>query len=298
MTNGGGRTERDRVADLSEKLQVKVAEEQLLQSHTPFKSLVKKYDRVLVVGGDGDKCRYVAQSYGFQDVVIPADIVNIEPSVWPFHRYRPSDLDAWADPMVSLDAKFDAILVFADPRDMGADTQIVVDLLVSDNGKWGTRVKDIRSLTEPAIPIHFSNNDLLWASKFKFPRFGQGAFRLTVEAWYRELTGHRLGSNVIGKPFGTTYDYGHKLLSQWSGSSSPTVYMVGDNPASDILGANDYGWESILVKTGVYEGGDIKREAAEPKYVFGDVLEAVEFVVGRSGEYGSYNNNSIRQSIK
>jgi HAD superfamily hydrolase (TIGR01456 family) len=281
MTNGGGHTERDRVANLTTMLNVDISEDQLLQSHTPFKTLVKKYDRVLVVGGDQDKCRYVAHSYGFQDVVIPADIVNIEPSVWPFHRYRRSELEAWADPSVSLDTKFDAILVFADPRDMGSDTQIVLDLLVSQQGKWGTRVPDLKSVSDPAIPIHFSNNDLLWASKYKWPRFGQGAFRLTVETLYKELTGHELQSQVIGKPFTFSYDYANKLLSNWSKSSpSPTVYMVGDNPFSDIQGANNYGWESILVKTGVYQGtGNDLSSSAEPKYIFDDVLHAVEFVL-------------------
>jgi ribonucleotide monophosphatase NagD (HAD superfamily) len=28
--------------------------------------------------------------------------------------------------------------------------------------------------------------------------------------------------------------------------------MIGDNPESDIAGANTKGWTSILVKTGVY----------------------------------------------
>jgi ribonucleotide monophosphatase NagD (HAD superfamily) len=30
--------------------------------------------------------------------------------------------------------------------------------------------------------------------------------------------------------------------------------MVGDNPKSDIAGANAFKWESILVRTGVFRG--------------------------------------------
>lgn len=30
-------------------------------------------------------------------------------------------------------------------------------------------------------------------------------------------------------------------------------YMIGDNPNSDIAGANAKGWVSILVKTGVFD---------------------------------------------
>ena len=29
-------------------------------------------------------------------------------------------------------------------------------------------------------------------------------------------------------------------------------YMIGDNPSSDIRGANDSGWISILVRTGMF----------------------------------------------
>jgi ribonucleotide monophosphatase NagD (HAD superfamily) len=32
--------------------------------------------------------------------------------------------------------------------------------------------------------------------------------------------------------------------------------MIGDNPKSDIAGANKKGWTSILVRTGVFKGAD------------------------------------------
>lgn len=32
------------------------------------------------------------------------------------------------------------------------------------------------------------------------------------------------------------------------------IFMIGDNPASDIRGANAKGWVSILVKSGVFSG--------------------------------------------
>lgn len=30
--------------------------------------------------------------------------------------------------------------------------------------------------------------------------------------------------------------------------------MIGDNPQSDIKGANDAGWTSLLTRTGVFKG--------------------------------------------
>lgn len=281
MTNGGGRTEKDRVEGLSSVLNTNISERQLLQSHTPFRDLASKYNRVLVVGGDKDNCRHVAHSYGFKDVVIPADIVSIVPSVWPFHRYHKSDLEAWANSKVCLDKKFDGILVFSDPRDLGSDTQIVIDLLVSEQGRWGSRAADLKCLAEPSVPIHFSNNDLLWAGTYKYPRFGQGAFRMNIETLYEALTDQKLTPYLIGKPFRSSYQYAEKLLLDWSKNPQKfsKVYMVGDNPLADIEGANNFGWESILVKTGVYQGsGDDLAGSVRPKFFFDDVLQAVESV--------------------
>lgn len=64
------------------------------------------------------------------------------------------------------------------------------------------------------------------------------------------------------------------------------VYMVGDNPESDILGANQYvseagsKWESILVRSGVYSGG---KPAHEPRFVADDVWDAVGWAMRREG---------------
>lgn len=309
LTNGGGRSEQARVAELTSLLNVPISESQLVQAHTPFRSLASKYHRVLVVGGDGDKCRKVAEDvYGFQDVVIPADIIKADPSVWPFHRYTADELAAIARPKrlyehESGEAKIDAVLVFNDPRDMGTDVQIVLDVLLSQHGYVGTRRdlhtvhrsvgsggadKQVATATDlgvPAVPIYFCCNDLLWANNYRLPRLGQGAFRITVERLYAELThGAHLQSTIIGKPFEYTYNYADKVLHDWRTKrfgvpedKDVTVFMVGDNPASDILGANNYGWYSLLVRTGVFRDEDFGTIVAKPKQILDNVKEAVEF---------------------
>lgn len=69
LTNGGGKHESARVAELSKKLGVPLTEENFVQSHTPFRQLVEGSNEIqsledktiLVTGGDGDKCRQVAE---------------------------------------------------------------------------------------------------------------------------------------------------------------------------------------------------------------------------------------------
>ena len=72
LTNGGGKTEEERVKDLSETLDVPLDTSNFMQSHTPFQELVVgqpggreglRNKHVLVVGGEGDRCRQVAERY-------------------------------------------------------------------------------------------------------------------------------------------------------------------------------------------------------------------------------------------
>lgn len=63
LTNGGGKSELARITDLRDKLSIPdLREEAIVQSHTPFRDLHHLKDKnVLVVGGEGDKCRHVAE---------------------------------------------------------------------------------------------------------------------------------------------------------------------------------------------------------------------------------------------
>lgn len=67
LTNGGGKHESERAEELSQKLQVPLDTSMVVQSHTPFAELASKHEggfrdkNILVVGGDGGKCREVAE---------------------------------------------------------------------------------------------------------------------------------------------------------------------------------------------------------------------------------------------
>lgn len=52
--------------------------------------------------------------------------------------------------------------------------------------------------------------------------------------------------------------------------------MIGDTPDSDVQGANNAGWVSILVKTGLFKGENSKEYPAQ--YVVENLEEAVKLI--------------------
>lgn len=68
VTNGGGKTEAERCVQLSQQLEMEVSPGQFICGHTPMREMAEKFKTVLVVGGEGEKCRIVAEGYGFKDV--------------------------------------------------------------------------------------------------------------------------------------------------------------------------------------------------------------------------------------
>lgn len=63
-----------------------------------------------------------------------------------------------------------------------------------------------------------------------------------------------------------------------------TLYMIGDNPETDIAGAIGAGrpWYSILVRSGSFRGGGNHDKYPADKVV-DNVYEAVDFVLKKEG---------------
>ncbi|KAG1716095.1 hypothetical protein ID866_1067 [Astraeus odoratus] len=79
----------------------------------------------------------------------------------------------------------------------------------------------------------------------------------------------------VAESYGFRQVYNTLDLLAWNPS-----YMIGDNPESDIAGANAAGWKSILVHTGVYNPrqGPPKYK---PTYETEDVEKAVLWALGQ-----------------
>ncbi|KAF9581637.1 hypothetical protein BGW38_001272 [Lunasporangiospora selenospora] len=172
----------------------------------------------------------------------------------------------------------EAIMVFHDSIDWG-------------RGYLGS-VKNTTELhtTKQSVPLFFSNSDLVWSNEYPTPRFAQGTFRTCLERIYKDMTGHDLEYTLYGKPMTTTYQYADSVLNRLAPThigrdgkpKRRTVYAIGDNPYADIAGANAYGWESLLVKTGVFKPeGDENHYLHPATAVVEDVEDAVRWIISR-----------------
>ncbi|MCJ1243140.1 hypothetical protein MMC30_000337 [Trapelia coarctata] len=283
VTNGGGKTEQERCVQLSQQLEIEVSPGQFICGHTPMREMAQKYKTVLVVGGEGEKCRLVAEGYGFKDVVTPGDIIKDNQDTTPFRNLTEDEIN-YSRARNFNEVEIGAIFVFADSRDWAGDQQIILDLLMSRNGRLGTRSETFQE----GPPLFFSHNDVVWSTSHELTRIGMGALRASLEAMYKAVTGIELTTTAFGKPQISTFQFATRLLQQWRkeqhgiNSAPETVYFVGDTPESDIRGTNEYDesqlseneWYSILVGTGVYREGSKPR--FQPKAIVDNVLEAVQ----------------------
>lgn len=301
LTNGSGKIEAERCDQLSEILQSPISTEQFIQSHTPMSALREYYETVLIVGGEKYKCRDVAKTYGFKNIIVPNDIYAADKHISPLKEFWTDEQETTSTPRDFSKVKIDAILVFSDSRDYATDLQIIIDLLLSDGGVLGTKAKDPLA---NRIPIYFSQGDLLCPTEYPTPRMSQGTFRIALEAIYKSLTGFELERVVYGKPELATYKFADEVMSSWMDTIHneerlPTnVYMIGDNPQSDIVGGNMYGWNTCLVRTGVYQGEGNDDENPASFGVFNNVLEAVTAAMKKElGEDFKFNFDTTRNPV-
>lgn len=273
---------------LSKQLELEISPGQFICGHTPMKEMAEKYQTVLVVGGEGEKCRQVAEGYGFKDVVTPGDIMKDNERTTPFRKLTDRETQNSRKRNFGK-TEIEAIFVFADSRHWGDDQQIIIDLLTSKNGVLGTRSENY----DEGPPIYFSHNDIIWSAEHEHTRLGMGALRTSLEAIYQGITGKTLVSTAFGKPQLGTFQFATRLLQQWRkdthGINKPpeTVYFVGDTPESDIRGTNEYNesslsdndWYSILVRTGVFKEGTKPRFI--PRATVDTVLDAVKHGIKR-----------------
>ncbi|KAL6826260.1 HAD-like domain-containing protein [Trichoderma camerunense] len=305
-----------------------VIRNRVILSHTPMRGWdesVKKQGTVLITGSHPEIARRVANEYGFARAVTPADIIEANDKVYPFDNLRESlhresrplpdgkivsnTIDPYSKDVPANQLKIDQILVWNDPRDWSLDIQVIHDLLISHRGYLGT-ISDKNGNAQ--LPnngwqqdgqpqLWISNLDLLWKTEYPVNRFGTGAFVEALKGvWAASTGGAELQFSALGKPSRHTYEYAHDRLLHHAPEEPHgkgekkkplrRVYMIGDNPESDIRGANEFApadgteWVSILVKTGVWKETAAEREPRyKPTVIVDDVVEAIAWAMRNEG---------------
>eukprot|EP00741_Cyanophora_paradoxa_P011622 tig00020563_g11229.t1 len=270
LTNGGGMSEKEKAAELSDWFGVRVDPDDIVLSHTPLRTLAPKYQDQYVLSVGRGRCPDVLKEYGFEKVIDVPEVLGHYPLLYPA-------LKGQFKPRNELPAGLAAIMVMSDPAHMSSEIQVVIDFLRS-NGVPGEPPHD----GQQQVGIYFCNSDLLYGAEWHVPRFGGGAFRHCVESLYLALEGRPLRSTLYGKPCPAQFRYTEQVLERAArriGAAKPTnFWLVGDNPAADIAGANASGWRSVLVETGVYKAGTMPEHT--PTAVRPGVLQAVQHILG------------------
>mmetsp|Transcript_24094 Transcript_24094/g.66971 ORF Transcript_24094/g.66971 Transcript_24094/m.66971 type:complete len:275 (-) Transcript_24094:679-1503(-) len=235
-------------------------------AHTPMQPLATQYqNKPVLVCGKGSVLE-IAASYGFRRAVsteqLAATHPNAVPLLSPIRRGEAKGSEA--PEAATEESPIEAVFVMTDPTDWYRDVQLIVDV-VSSGGILRAKPSQLRD--QP--PVYIGHSDLLWAADFPRPRFGLGAFALTLETLYKEATGQSLPSIYFGKPQPGPFRWVEELLVDqartlgWEVTErqSPfdAVFMVGDNPQVDVRGAKlaaaegRHPWKAILVRTGVFQ---------------------------------------------
>ena len=275
-TNGGGQTESTRAERLSNTFDMKILSDQVILSHTPLKSEVVprlKDSRILIVG---ENCAEVARAYGLHKAEGVREYGKRHPSLFPRRREKDAiQIDDTDDPVK-------AILIFEDAEDLGESLQLCLDVLLTNGNPSGPRVLVDDEDAKQEVEVWFTNPDLVYSGLAVHPRLTQGSYRMCLETLYQSATspststsyyslkpkqtkdqdqGRTLIASTVGKPTPLTGKTAlSKLLAQCSSNVTEQdleIWTVGDNPYSDVSLAHTMGWNSCLVRTGIWKGEDV-----------------------------------------
>ena len=192
------------------------------------------------------------------------------------------------------------MVLFGEPIRWETSLQLLIDVLVT-NGKPSAAPP---SIPYPHIPILACNMDLQWSAEAPMPRFGHGAFLLSLENLYKKVTNQELVyTALVGKPSEITFRHSEHVLQEqarliYGPNTVKHIYFIGDNVCTDIFGANLYNrylgkWrtekESLQMKMSISRSIDHLLNAEEGElhqgatHCFGCLVE--------TGVYSKVNTN-------
>ncbi|KAL2555492.1 hydrolase family protein/HAD-superfamily protein [Forsythia ovata] len=300
LTNGGGFPESKRASELSNLLNVKILPSQVVQGHSPFRTLLNRFENELIVATGKGVPAEVMSEYGFKRVLSLDEYASYFDHIDPVAHYK-----GWTGTKASnwprnspksvscpnvISEKVKAAFVVSDPVDWGRNIQVLCDILTS-GGLPGEKHG-----CQP--PLYFAADDLQYQAAFPSERLGMGAFRIALESIFNRIHNKSLEYTCFGKPNPFVFRNAETILKEIQKSSCQrdaieenaeqgshsfkTLYMIGDNPLVDVKGAHQAGspWFSILTRTGVFRQKE--NHAEYPAHLVVDTVEeAVEFILKR-----------------
>ncbi|NXG22292.1 HDHD5 hydrolase, partial [Grallaria varia] len=238
VTNAGNCLPSAKARELSGALGLQVSPEQVILAHSPLQLFTQFHHKCVLVAGQGP-VEENAHNLGFKHVVTIEALRKAYPLLDMVDlSQRPKVLPPPATGFPTIEG----VILCGEPVRWETCLQLITDVLLS-NGNLESGLKDV---PYPHLPILACNMDLLWMAEAKMPRFGHGAFLLCLESIYKKMTGRELRYEaLIGKPSTVTYRYAEYLIQQQAGKQGwkapiRRLYAVGDNPMSDVCGANLY----------------------------------------------------------
>ncbi|KAL3315351.1 Haloacid dehalogenase-like hydrolase domain-containing 5 [Cichlidogyrus casuarinus] len=253
VTNAGNSLRKEKAARLSDIFGIKVENEQVVLSHSPLCMFDHFHDKRVLVAGQGP-IRQIAENIGFNNVVtvdeLKAQYPNLD--VCDHKRLKPAPCA-----FEHFNKPIEGVVLFGEPVNWETNLQIILDVLTSDGHPYrhhddrpvnGQFTDNRSSLHYPHLPVLACNSDLMWMSEAPYPRMAHGSFLLSLESLYEKFTGNRLlYTALVGKPSELTYHHAMGRLNLIASNLSKNfalpvkrVYCVGDNPQTDIYGANLY----------------------------------------------------------
>eukprot|EP00123_Amoebidium_parasiticum_P014174 comp22374_c0_seq1/m.33355 comp22374_c0_seq1/g.33355 ORF comp22374_c0_seq1/g.33355 comp22374_c0_seq1/m.33355 type:complete len:319 (-) comp22374_c0_seq1:742-1698(-) len=247
ISNGAG-TEDDKAALLREMFDIPVSPLQFVLPLSLIREIVPKYEgkRVIVVASTEKVAARLAESLGLHDFITVQQYSYNHPHLFPSkHRHRLKD----GVPPEHVDC----VIVAQQPSDWWEGLQILIDILRS-NGTPGLENED----SSQPVALYFGNPDYDYGDTHSLPRITCGAFRQCLEFTFHKSTGRTLQREAFGKPHFSVYRFAERKFERLWGFTPEKIYAIGDNPLSDIKGANEAGehWSSVLVRTGCFKGGE------------------------------------------
>lgn len=236
LTNAGSESEKEAAERLSDKTGFEVQEEQMVLSHTPLKMFDWLHNKHVLVSAQGNM-KEILQGYGFSNISDIQDLKRAYPLLDMVDRKTRYDNAN----LYNADKEFppiEAVLLLGEAVRWETNLQLIIDLLITNGSPYSSP----GSPPKEHIPVIVANTDLIYMSEAPLPRFGHGAFLLSLENLYKKLTGQELiYTEFLGKPYLTSYQYAEYCLNQNNGGISGNIkslYAVGDNLDTDIYGAN------------------------------------------------------------